>query len=48
MNRKVPLKLKGKFYEMVVKPIMLYEVEYWIMKLAHKQKMIVIKIRILR
>jgi hypothetical protein len=26
---RVPLKLKGKFYRTVIRPIMLYEIEYW-------------------
>ncbi|KAH0434466.1 hypothetical protein IEQ34_026824 [Dendrobium chrysotoxum] len=34
-DRKVPLKLKGKFYKMVVRPAMLYGAECWPLKEKH-------------
>ena len=35
-DRKVPLKLKGKFYKMVVRPTILYAAECWPLKEKHK------------
>ncbi|XP_070057152.1 uncharacterized protein [Nicotiana tomentosiformis] len=47
-DKKVPPKLKGKFYRMVVRPTMLYGAEYWPVKIAHVQKMKVAEMRMLR
>ncbi|XP_070013916.1 uncharacterized protein [Nicotiana sylvestris] len=47
-DKKVPLKLKAKFYRMVVIPTMLYGAECWPVKIAHVQKMKAIKVRMLR
>ncbi|XP_019244318.1 PREDICTED: uncharacterized protein LOC109224188 [Nicotiana attenuata] len=47
-DKKVPPKLKGKFYRMVVRPTILYGAEYWPVKIAYVQKMKVEEIRMLR
>ncbi|PHT32637.1 Protein ENHANCED DISEASE RESISTANCE 2 [Capsicum baccatum] len=47
-DRKVPPKLKGKFYRVVVRPAMLYGAECWPVKNSHIQKMKVAEMRMLR
>ncbi|XP_060182471.1 uncharacterized protein LOC132612165 [Lycium barbarum] len=47
-DKKVPPKLKGKFYKVVVRPTMLYGAEYWQVKISHVQKMKVAEMRMLR
>ena len=47
-DRKVPQKLKSKFYRTVIRPAMLYEAECWATKRQHVQKMSVADIRMLR
>ncbi|XP_070042135.1 uncharacterized protein [Nicotiana tomentosiformis] len=47
-DKKVPPKLKGKFYRVVVRPTMLYGAECWPVKIAHVQKMKVAEMRMLR
>jgi hypothetical protein len=47
-DKKVPPKLKGKFYRMVVRPALLYGVECWPVKNSHVQKMHVAEMRMLR
>ncbi|KAG5598967.1 hypothetical protein H5410_030337 [Solanum commersonii] len=37
-DKKIPHKLKGKFYRVVVRPALLYEAECWPVKNAHVQK----------
>jgi len=37
-NKKVPLKLKGKFYRTIVRPAMLYGTECWAVKSQHESK----------
>lgn len=44
----VPLKLKGKFYRMAIRPMMLYGFECWAVKYTHEQKIRVVEMRILR
>jgi hypothetical protein len=34
-DKKVPNKLKGKFYRMRIRPAMMYDVEYWATKGQH-------------
>ncbi|XP_047256090.1 uncharacterized protein LOC124888842 [Capsicum annuum] len=46
-DRKVPLRLKGKFYRVEFRPTMLYGAECWPAKNIHIQKLKVAKIRIL-
>ncbi|KAF3679765.1 Carbon catabolite repressor protein 4 -like protein 4 [Capsicum annuum] len=45
---KVPPKLKGKFYRVVVRPALLYGAECWPVKNSHIQKMKVAEMRMLR
>uniref|UniRef100_A0A1S3ZRK0 Reverse transcriptase domain-containing protein n=1 Tax=Nicotiana tabacum TaxID=4097 RepID=A0A1S3ZRK0_TOBAC len=47
-DRNVPLRLKGKFYRVVVRPAMLYGAECWPVKNSHVQKMRVAEMRMLR
>ncbi|XP_059309687.1 uncharacterized protein LOC132060785, partial [Lycium ferocissimum] len=47
-DKKVPPKLKGKFYKVVVRPTLLYGAECWPVKKCHVQKMKVAKMRMLR
>ncbi|XP_070050314.1 uncharacterized protein [Nicotiana tomentosiformis] len=47
-GKKVPPKIKSKFYRVVVRPMMLYEVECWPIKIAHVQKIKVVEMRMLR
>ena len=47
-DRKVPLKLKGKFYKVVVRPALLYGTECWPITKAQEQKMLVAEMRMLR
>ncbi|KAG5625058.1 hypothetical protein H5410_010276 [Solanum commersonii] len=47
-DKKIPSRLKGKFYRVVVRPALLYGGEYWLVKNAHVQKMHVAEMRMLR
>ena len=47
-DRKVSLKLKGKFYRMVVRPTLLYGYKCWPITKALEQKMKVVEMRMLR
>ncbi|XP_009797977.2 uncharacterized protein [Nicotiana sylvestris] len=47
-DKNVPLRLKGKFYRVVVQPAMLYGAECWPVKNSHLQKMRVAEMRMLR
>ncbi|OIT40319.1 exocyst complex component sec6 [Nicotiana attenuata] len=47
-DKKVPQKLKGKFYRVVVRPAMLYGAECWPVKNSHVQRMKVAEMRMLR
>ena len=47
-DKKVPPKLKGKFYRVVVRPALLYGVECWPIKKSQVQKMHVAEMRMLR
>ena len=47
-DRKVPQKLKGKFYRTVIRPAMLYGAECWATKRQHVQKISVAEMRMLR
>ena len=46
-DRKVPEKLKGKFYRTAIRPAMLYGTECWATKHEHEQKMKVAEMRML-
>ncbi|KAG5593624.1 hypothetical protein H5410_034856 [Solanum commersonii] len=47
-DKKIPSRLKGKFYRVVVRPALLYGAECWPVKNAHVQKMHVAEMRMLR
>ena len=47
-DKRVPQKLKGKFYRMTIRPAMLYGVECWPTKRRHVQQLSVAEIRMLR
>jgi hypothetical protein len=47
-DRRVPMKLKGKFYATVVRPVMLYASECWALKKREEQKIQVAEMRMLR
>ncbi|KAM3205400.1 hypothetical protein P3L10_028810 [Capsicum annuum] len=47
-DKKVPPKLKGKFYRVVVRPALLYGAECWPVKNSHTQRMKVAEMRMLR
>jgi hypothetical protein len=47
-DKNVPNKLKDKFYRTMIRPAMIYDVEYWATKGQHIQKMSVAEIRMLR
>ena len=45
---RIPIKLKGKFYKIAIRPTMLYGTKYQAIKKKHIHKMSVVKMRILR
>ena len=47
-NKRVPQKLKGKFYRTAIRPAMLYGVECWPTKRRHFQQLSVAEMRMLR
>ncbi|EMS60091.1 Retinoblastoma-related protein 1 [Triticum urartu] len=47
-DKRVPQKLKGKFYRMTVRPAMLYGAECWLTKRRHVQQLGVAEMRVLR
>ncbi|KAE8662012.1 hypothetical protein F3Y22_tig00113721pilonHSYRG00082 [Hibiscus syriacus] len=47
-DKRVPLKLKGKFYIMAIRPVLLYGLEYWAIKKDHVRRMEAAKMRMLR
>jgi len=47
-DKKVPLKLKGKFYRLAVRPAMLYGTDCWAVKSQHKSKVSVAEMKMLR
>jgi hypothetical protein len=47
-DKKVPLKLKGKFYRTAVRPTMLYDTESWVVKSQHESKVSVAEMTMLR
>ena len=47
-DRRMPLKLKGKFYSMVVRPMMTYSSECRAVKKSHVQKLSVAEMKMLR
>ena len=47
-DKRVPQKLKGKFYRTAIRPAMLYGVECWPTKIHHVQQLSVAEMRMLR
>ena len=47
-DRRVPQKLKGKFYRTAIRPAMLYCAECWLTKRRHIQQLSVAEMRMLR
>ena len=47
-DNKFPIKLKGKFYRVAIRPTLLYGTEYWLVKKIHEQKIEVTEIKMLR
>jgi hypothetical protein len=47
-DKKVPNKLKGKFYRTVIRTAMMYDAECWATKGQHVQNMSVAEMRMLR
>ena len=47
-DKKVPLKLKGKFYRAAIRPALLYGTECWAIKSQHEKKFNVAEMRMLR
>nr|GEX92908.1 retrovirus-related Pol polyprotein LINE-1 [Tanacetum cinerariifolium] len=47
-DRRIPLKLKGKFYRAAIRPAMLYGLECWLITKALSKKVEVAKLRMLR
>ena len=43
-DRRIPIKLKGKFYKTVIRPAMLYGIKCWAVKRKHIQKMTVVEV----
>jgi len=46
--RKIPIRLKGKFYETVVRPAMMYGSKCWVGYKTMERKMSVVEMRMLR
>ena len=47
-DRRIPLRLKGKFYKTAIRPAMLYGTECWAVKKQYVSKMNVAEMRMLR
>ena len=47
-DRRVPQKLKGKFYRTAIRPVILYGAECWPTKRRHVQQLSVAEMRMLR
>ena len=47
-DRRVPQRLKGKFYRTTIRPAMLYGAECWLTKRRHVQQLSVAEMRMLR
>ena len=47
-NKKFPSKLKGNFYRIAIRPVLLYGTECWYVKKIHEQKMKVAEMEMLR
>ncbi|CAG9123917.1 unnamed protein product [Plutella xylostella] len=47
-DRKMPIKIKGKIYKSVIRPVMLYGAECWATKVCDEKRMHVTEMRMLR
>ena len=47
-DRRIPLRLKGRVYRMVVRPTLLYGAECWPVKKFHVQRMRIAEMRMIR
>jgi len=47
-EKKIPLRMKGRVYRMVVRPILLYGVECWPIKRSQVQRMRVVEMGMIR
>ena len=47
-DKRVPQKLKGKFYRATIRPAILYGAEYWPIKIQHVKQLSVAEMRMLR
>ena len=47
-DKRVPQKLKGKFYRTAIRPVMLYGTECWPTKRRHEQQLSIAEMRMLR
>ena len=45
---RIPIKLKGKFYKTVIRPVLLYGIKCWAVKRKNIQKMSVVEMIMLR
>jgi len=46
-NKKIPLRLKGRVYRMVIRPTLVYGAECWPVKSSHIQRMRVTEMRMI-
>ena len=46
-DRKVPVRLKGKFYRAAIRPALMYRTECWPVKKIHEQKLKVAEMQML-
>jgi len=47
-DKQMPVRLKGKIYRMVIRPALTYGAEYWPIKKAQVQRMMVAEMRMIR
>ena len=47
-DKSVPLKLKGKFYRVTIRPSLLYDSEYWPLRKAQERRLETAELRMLR
>ncbi len=47
-DRKIPLRLKAKIYETIIRPALTYGSECWAMKVTNKRKIVTTEMRMLR